>query len=49
VREKYTLGEIPCWAIIDLDCFFTVESGTSFYFLDSDVSSDVWLAVNYLC
>jgi hypothetical protein len=26
-HEKYTLEEIPCWIIIDLDCFFTVESG----------------------
>ena len=27
--EKYTLGDITFWVIIDLDCFFTVESGTA--------------------
>lgn len=43
--EKYILREIPCRTIIDLDCFFTVESGTSFYFPDSAVLSDVWLAI----
>jgi hypothetical protein len=26
--EKYDLGEISFWAF-DLDCFFTVESGTA--------------------
>lgn len=27
--ENYTLGDIAFWVIIDLDCFFTVESGTA--------------------
>ena len=27
--EKYTLGDITFWVIIDLDCFFTVEAGTA--------------------
>jgi hypothetical protein len=44
--EKYTLGDITFWVIIDLDCFFTVEAGTA---TEKKILCYFFLVICFLC